>query len=90
MKKTLSLISIIIPIVLSVLIINFLLDGIALRIQGLPIVLPIVLCPVGAAFGVMGYRMNKDHLSRIGIIFNLVLFIFPIAYNIVGTLSHGV
>lgn len=90
MKKILGLISIFIPTVLTVLIINFLFDIVSLKIQGLPIIMPFVLCPIGAVFGFIGYRINKDKIALVGIIFNIVLFIFPILYHVLGTLIGGV
>ena len=89
MKKILGLISVLIPTVLAVFIINFLFDIISLDIQGLPIVLPFILCPLGAALGFLGYKMNQDKISLVGIIFNIILFVFPILYNIIVILTQG-
>ncbi|MGE7186068.1 hypothetical protein ACQKKK_19490 [Peribacillus sp. NPDC006672] len=90
MKKILGLISILIPTVLTIFIINFLFDIVSLKIQGLPIIMPFVLCPIGAVLGFVGYRMNRDKIALVGIIFNIVLFIFPILYNVIATLILGV
>lgn len=89
MKKTLGLISVLIPTVLAVFIINFLFDIISLNIQGLPIILPFILCPLGVALGFLGYKMNQDKISLVGIIFNIILFVFPILYNIIVILTQG-
>ncbi|WP_027953785.1 hypothetical protein [Halobacillus kuroshimensis] len=89
-KKMLSVGSILIPTVLTILIVNFLFGIVPLNIQGLPINLPFILCPIGAVLGLIGYKMNRDNLARAGMIFNIGLFLFPIAFNIIGTLSGGV
>ncbi|MYL39161.1 hypothetical protein GLV97_15200 [Halobacillus litoralis] len=89
-KKLISVGSILIPTVLTILIVNFLFDIVPLNIQGLPLVLPFVICPIGAALGLIGYKMNRDNLARAGMIFNIGLFLFPIAFNIIGTVSGGV
>ncbi|WP_338749061.1 hypothetical protein [Bacillus sp. FJAT-52991] len=89
MKKILGITSVFIPAVLALFIINFLFDIVTLKIQGLPLVLPFVLCPVGAIFGFVGYKMNRDKLSFTGIIFNIILFVFPVIYNVMVTLIQG-
>lgn len=89
MQKISGLISILIPFVLTLLIINFLFDIVSLKFQGVPLVFPFILCPMGTIFGFVGYKMNRDKLSLIGIIFNIILFVFPILYNIVVILTQG-
>ncbi|WP_350301393.1 hypothetical protein [Peribacillus frigoritolerans] len=89
MQKIPGLISVLIPSVLTLLIINFLFDIVSLKIQGMPLVFPFILCPIGAIFGFVGYKMNRDKLSLAGIIFNIILFLFPILYNIVAILTQG-
>lgn len=88
MKKIVGFTSVFIPTVLTVLIINFLFDIVSLKIQGLPIVFPFLLCPLGAILGFIGYKMSRDKLSLVGIIFNIALFVFPILYNVIGTLTE--
>ncbi|NPC91357.1 hypothetical protein HOO54_03625 [Bacillus sp. WMMC1349] len=85
-----NFISLLIPSFLTILILNFFFEIVPLeKIQGLPLVFPLFLCPIAAVFGFVSYRLKKDKLSQIGIIFNILLFIFPIAYNIIGTLLFG-
>lgn len=87
----LGIVSILIPTILSILILNFLLGIFPIeKIEGLPLVMPMFLCPIGAIIGFIAYRYRKDQLSMIGIIFNIILFLFPIAYNIFVTLIFGV
>jgi hypothetical protein len=87
----LGIVSILIPTIVSILILNFLLGIVPIeKIEGLPLVMPMFLCPIGAIIGFIAYRYRKDQLSMIGIIFNIILFLFPIAYNIFVTLIFGV
>ncbi|WP_017548321.1 hypothetical protein [Salinicoccus carnicancri] len=87
----LGILSILIPTIVSILILNFLLGIVPIKkIEGLPLVMPMFLCPIGAIIGFIAYRYRKDQLSMIGIIFNIILFLFPIAYNIFVTLIFGV
>ncbi|MEN1938931.1 hypothetical protein AAIE21_26260 [Paenibacillus sp. 102] len=84
-------ISITIAVILAALVINFLTGLVPLeKIQGLPMIMPFPIAPIGAIIGFIGYRMNKDKLSLWGIILNIVMFLVPIVYNIVATLLFGV
>ncbi|MDQ0159482.1 hypothetical protein [Alkalibacillus salilacus] len=90
-KSLLGVVSTIIPFVLLVLIINFFLGLVPIdKIQGLPLIFPIILCPIGAIIGFVSYRLHKDKLSLIGIVFNIILFLFPIVYHVFGILAFGV
>lgn len=89
LKPILGFISALIPTVLSVFIINFLFDIVPLKIQGLPIVLPFALCPIGAIVGFFGYTQNRNKLALFGLIFNGILFIFPVIFNIIATVIGG-
>ena len=87
----LGIVSILIPTIVSILILNFLMGIVPIEeIEGLPLVMPMFLCPIGAIIGLIAYRYRKDRLSLIGINFNIILFLFPIAYNIFVTLIFGV
>ncbi|WP_307337491.1 hypothetical protein [Metabacillus malikii] len=87
----LGIISILIPVVVTILIINFFSAFILLeKLQGLPVIMPIFLCPIGAMLGFISYRLYKGKLSLIGIIINILLFMFPIIYHVLGTFYFGV
>lgn len=92
MRRNLAgIVSILIPLLLLLLIINFFLGLAPIeKIQGLPVIMPIILCPIGAAIGFVSYRMQRDMLSLIGMISNFILFLFPILYHVIGTLLFGV
>ncbi|NGY85317.1 hypothetical protein F6Y05_02780 [Bacillus megaterium] len=51
---------------------------------------PFAIAPIGFIIAVIGYKMSKDRLSLIGMIYNIVLFLFPILYFVLGTLIAGV
>ncbi|MGF9776043.1 hypothetical protein ABEX30_26800 [Priestia aryabhattai] len=90
-RSILGGISVAFAVVLAALVLNFLTGLIPLdKLQGLPIVMPLVLAPIGAIIGFIGYRINKGKLSLWGIIFNIVMFLVPIFYNIFGTLMFEV
>ncbi|MBP3950186.1 hypothetical protein [Bacillus suaedae] len=92
MKRSLAgIVSILIPVLLLLLIINFFVGVAPIEnIQGLPVIMPIILCPIGGAIGFVSYRAQKDMLSLIGMISNFILFLFPILYHVIGTLLLGV
>ncbi|SFM22875.1 hypothetical protein SAMN04488054_12320 [Salibacterium qingdaonense] len=90
-KQFLRVVSTAIPLLLLVLILNFFSGLIPTdSIQGLPVILPIFLCPVGAVLGVISYRLYKDRWSLTGIVFNIVMFLFPVFYHVIGTVIFGV
>lgn len=90
-RSLLGGISVAFAVVLAALVLNFLTGLIPLdKLEGLPIVMPLVLAPIGVIIGLIGYRINKCKLSLWGIIFNIVMFLVPIFYNIFGTLMFGV
>ena len=93
MKKNnvIGLISILIPSITTLLIINFLLDIVTIeKIEGLPIFLPFIVGPIGTILAVISYKNFRDKISATGIVLNLALCVFPFIYNIVGTLIYGV
>lgn len=92
MKKSniLGIISILIPSILLLLILNFIWGLVPIdKIQGLPVIMPFVLCPIGAIIGFFSYKINRDKVSLIGIAFNVIMFLFPIGYHVFGTLIFG-
>lgn len=87
----LGIISVLIPFVLLILIINFFAGWVSIdKNQGLPIIMPIILCPIGVVLGLVSFRVKKDRLSLTGIVLNIILFLFPILYHFIGTLVFGV
>lgn len=60
------------------------------KLQGILILLPIVVSPIGAILGLLPLRKNKDVIAKWGVILNIILFLCPILYMILGTLIFGV
>ncbi|MGG3574610.1 hypothetical protein ABES25_05680 [Bacillus gobiensis] len=85
-----ELISIIIPSVLTLLIINSFTEIVPLKIQVLPIIMPILFCPIGELLGFISYKKYRDKLSLVGIVFNIVLFLFSAFYPIIAVFLFGV
>lgn len=89
-NKVGAVISILIPVLLTLLIINFLYEIIPTIFQGLPIFLPLFFCPLGIILAFISYKADKNRWSKIGIILNAVLFFTPFIWMIGGTIFFGV
>lgn len=91
MQKRTIVISYLLFLVPLIFIINFLFDIVTLKtIQGLPIFFPLLLCPIGLFFASKAYTSEKNILTLGAILANSVLFLFPFAYMILGTVIFGV
>ncbi|QJX80369.1 hypothetical protein FDZ14_30240 (plasmid) [Priestia megaterium] len=87
-------ISIIYFIINTLLIVNFfteVVDGGNLfgELEGMPILAPAFLAPIAVVPSIFGYTTKKDKLCLWGIILCSILFLFPFAYMILGTLIFG-
>ena len=60
------------------------------KLQGALILSPSFIAPIGVILGLIPLRKNKDNLAKWGVILNIILFLFPILYMILGTLIGGV
>jgi hypothetical protein len=60
------------------------------KLQGILIFLPIVIAPIGVILGLAPLRKSKDIIAKWGVILNIILFLCPILYMILGTLISGV
>lgn len=91
MKRVIKVISIFIPTILSIFIINFFFQIVPMeKIQGLPVLISFYVAPIGLVMATSTYILDRDKLSLVGIIFNAVLFLFPTVYHFAGTLIFGV
>jgi len=89
--NTLGGISIGVALIMALFIVNFLTGFIDFKkLEGMPILIPIFLAPFSGACGFIGYYLNKGKLSLFGIIFNIIMFLVPFVYMILGTLIFGV
>ncbi len=85
-----SVISLAIPIVVTILIINVFFGLFPLpKLQGLSVMFPIFSSPLGIILGFIGLRKYKDKASLWGIIANGVLGVVPFAYWTLGVLIWG-
>lgn len=76
-------------IVFTLFILNFFLGIIPTSFQGLPVLISPIIGFIGMMLGIDGLSNPNDRLARIGIMFNVILIIFPFAYWILGTLIWG-
>ncbi|MFJ8265371.1 hypothetical protein [Peribacillus asahii] len=83
-------VSILLPVLLIMLIINFVYGIIPTVFQGLPVFLPLIFCPIGIVLALISYRADKNKWSKIGLVSNAVLFFVPFVWMIGGTVLFGV
>lgn len=88
--KTGLCISILLPVLLISLIINFVFGIIPTFLQGIPIFLPLFFCPTGVILATLSYKVDKNKWAKIGIVLNSLLFLTPIAWMIFGVIFYGV
>ncbi|MGH4122710.1 MAG: hypothetical protein ACREV6_07260 [Clostridium sp.] len=60
------------------------------KLQGSLILLPLFVAPIGVILGLIPLRKNKDDIAKWGLILNIILFLFPMLYMVLGTLIFGV
>ena len=60
------------------------------KLQGALLLSPLLIAPVGVIFGLIPLKKNKDDLAKWGVILNIILFLFPTLYMILGTTLFGV
>ncbi|MGG3195549.1 hypothetical protein [Priestia aryabhattai] len=83
-------ISLLYVIINTLLIFNFFTGLIAAeKLQGLPIIAPIFLVPLMIVPAIIGFFIKKDKLCLWAIILNIILFLVPIGYHVIGTLVFG-
>jgi hypothetical protein len=85
-----AVISILIPILLTLLIINFVYGIIPTTFQGLPIFLPLLFCPIGIVLAFISFKTDKNRWSKIGLTLNTVLFFTPFIWMIGAIVLFGV
>ena len=88
--NTLSIISFTIPLLIFILILNWLFKITPYqRIEGMPLMLTPLICPIGILFGVLSIKITPNKLAKLSIIFNGILMALPFLYWIFGTLVFG-
>lgn len=87
----LSTISICIPMVIFILILNWFFKITPYqKLQGLPLMISIFVCPIAIILGIVSSKISNNRFWKIGVIFNLILFFLPFLYWFFGTLIFGV
>ncbi|WP_439876969.1 hypothetical protein ACSLGG_31545 (plasmid) [Bacillus mycoides] len=76
-KKIGTIISIIIPILLILSIVNFAYKIILTEFFGVSILLPVFLCPIGFTLAIFSYQVDKNIGAKIRIILNMLVFLIP-------------
>lgn len=85
-----SIISFIIPLLIFILILNWFF-GITpyQRLEGMPLMLTPLICPIGILFGVLSIKISANKLGKWSIIFNGILILLPFLYWTLGTIFLG-
>ncbi len=88
--KVLSIISFTIPLIMFILILNWFF-GITpyQRLEGLPLMLTPLVCPIGILFGALSIKITSNKLGKWSILFNCILITLPFLYWTLGTLFLG-
>ncbi len=88
-NKIRTIISILIPLVLTMLIVNFLCEVIPNILEGLPIFFPLIICPIGFILAYISYKSERSRWTKFGMVLNSVLFCTPFIWMIGGTMFIG-
>ncbi|PEY42173.1 hypothetical protein CN354_04640 [Bacillus cereus] len=81
-----TIISISIPVLLILLIVNFINEIILTVFQGVSLVVPLFLCPIGFILAIFSYTVDKSNGAKIGIVLNVLVFLIPFILLIRGTM----
>ncbi|HDR3890407.1 TPA: hypothetical protein QCO65_004930 [Bacillus cereus] len=77
-----TIISILIPVLLILSIVNVAYKFILTEFFGVSIFLPVFLCPIGFFLAIFSYQVDKNIRAKIGIILNVVVFLIPFIWVI--------
>ncbi|UNP78417.1 hypothetical protein MN033_09695 [Bacillus nitratireducens] len=72
-----TIISIIIPVLSILSIVNVAYKIILTEFFGVSILLPVFLCPIGLILAIFSYQVDKNIGAKIGIILNMLVFLIP-------------
>lgn len=86
----LSIISFTISLIIFMLILNWFFQITSFqKLQGMPLLLAPMICPVGILFGFLSMKSKSNKLGKWSIIFNVILITLPFLYWTLGTLIFG-
>ena len=75
---------------LVVMLLNFFLKIVPLeKLQGLPVIIPLFIAPMGFIPALISLKKGKNNIALLGVILNLALWLFPAGYFIIGTIAAG-
>lgn len=85
-----SIISFIIPLIIFILILNWFFEITPYqKLEGIPLMLTPLICPIGILFGVLSIKITPNKLGKWSIIFNAILILLPFLYWTLGTIFLG-
>ncbi|MBZ9687418.1 hypothetical protein G9F72_013890 [Clostridium estertheticum] len=86
----LGIISFTIPLINFMFILNWFLKITSYqKLEGMPLMLTPLICPIGILFGVLSIKTMPNNLAKWSIIFNAILISLPFLYWTLGTLVFG-
>lgn len=89
--NTLGIISLVIPTVILILILNWFFQITPYqRLEGMPLLITPFICPISIILGIISIKITPNKWVKLGVIVNVILFFAPSAYWHFGTLFFGV
>lgn len=86
-----GIISLAIPLIIFMFILNWFFKITPYqKLEGTPLMLTPLICPIGILFGFMSIKTELNKLGKLGIIFNVILITLPFLYWILGTLIEAI
>lgn len=80
-----SIISIIISLCISIIILNISLKFLTfVKISSIVYFWPIYICPIGIILSIVSFFIDKNKLSYVGFVLNLILIILQLLFMIIG------
>lgn len=90
-SNILNIISLIIPLAMIMLIVNWFFKITPYqKLEGMPLMICPITCLIGAVLARISLKINSSALSKISLIFNIVLILAPLFYWHIGTLIFGI
>lgn len=88
--NALGIISLSIPVIVMLLIFNWLFQITEYQnLQGLPVLMPLFTSPIGIALGAWAMLKGGSKIGKVGFICNIVMCTIPGVYHFAGTIIFG-
>lgn len=89
-SKVLGFLSVLIPAVIFLLILNWLFNITSFqKLQGMPLLISPPISLLGFILAAISLKRSSSKIARLGIVMNSILFIFPFLYWTLGTVFFG-